>query len=986
MKKITLFFLFIVYSTIIIAQDFDQTYRRAKELYDSAQWQRAEPYFLLCRELAIKQYGENSLQYADILSINAELSLNLDKYDDAYYLINKSITIFNQNLNNESIVDYSIILLRTAYFTQEDDILFKNTVEEFKNMYGKNSNEYANSLFYLAKFYINKLENYQHEDLFLEALKIKSNLYGNNSIECARIMLELSFLYYNHKKFNELLNYSSKASEIIKNSIGENNPEYAFSLNCIALAYELIDDYEKQIELLEKAKTIFQETLGENHSRYFSILNNIAYYYAHIGEYNKAIQILNGIKIKYQEKYGFLSSIYADFLINLGSYYSYINENNKAIDNLVQAINIYKKIYGDNSDKYALCLNNLSVVLALQDKNLAIKYLNEASEIFKKNHGIDNADYIMTLNNLALYYDGNEQIEILKNVVALSSKVLNKYNSFFQLYNNNLGYAYLKNKQFEESVDYLVAALEINIKRLSDNFAFMSSEMKEHYCEINKEEYDFIRKLIFKLPYNQKTLCAAYNGELVNKSVLLASELQIDKMIKNSGDTILMNQYEEINNLKQLLTYLIEDKTKDNSYKCDSIRNILDKMERNLSKKCQKYGDITLPIKIRWNDVQASLKNDEVAIEFIKENLEDEANPSYGALILNKDMSYPVFVHLFNENEFYNKFNDINYFINLEDTILYNMIWKPIEKYLKPNNKIYFAPIGLLTQTPIEFAYIDNTNTISDKYKIYRVSSTRNIVMNKKNIDFSDAIIYGGINYDTDTSIMFYNNKKYQVDKNPKTNNSSYLNTLNLQVDYLPGTEKEMNNIYSLLTKGNINCIKLSYDEATEESFKYLSSNSKSLIHIATHGFFIQPDDVVLSNNDALNFSGLLFSGCNTSWSGVTLPLGVDDGILTSKEISQLDLSNTDLVVLSACKTGVGLSDYEGVFGLQRGFIKAGAKTLIMSLWNVDDFATTLLMTEFYKHLSAGKSKYESFNKAVRYLRNYPNSKPKYWAAFIMLN
>ena len=113
------------------------------------------------------------------------------------------------------------------------------------------------------------------------------------------------------------------------------------------------------------------------------------------------------------------------------------------------------------------------------------------------------------------------------------------------------------------------------------------------------------------------------------------------------------------------------------------------------------------------------------------------------------------------------------------------------------------------------------------------------------------------------------------------------------------------------------------------------------------------------------------------------------DGILTSLEISHLDLFGTNLVVLSACQTGLGDVTSEGVYGLQRGFKKAGAKTILMSLDKVDDEATRILMVEFYKNLMSGKTKHQSLRDAQKYLRQVENGKyndPKYWASFIMLD
>ena len=126
-------------------------------------------------------------------------------------------------------------------------------------------------------------------------------------------------------------------------------------------------------------------------------------------------------------------------------------------------------------------------------------------------------------------------------------------------------------------------------------------------------------------------------------------------------------------------------------------------------------------------------------------------------------------------------------------------------------------------------------------------------------------------------------------------------------------------------------------------------------------------------------------SGGQHAWLGENIPDGIDDGILTAEEIAGLNLSGTDLLVLSACQTGLGEIGGDGVYGLQRGFKIAGVNTIIMSLWEVSDAATEVLMTKFYSMLTKGKSKREAFDAAVETVKKEYES-PEYWAAFIMLD
>ena len=133
--------------------------------------------------------------------------------------------------------------------------------------------------------------------------------------------------------------------------------------------------------------------------------------------------------------------------------------------------------------------------------------------------------------------------------------------------------------------------------------------------------------------------------------------------------------------------------------------------------------------------------------------------------------------------------------------------------------------------------------------------------------------------------------------------------------------------------------------------------------------------------------SGLVFSGASIFLDGGDLPKDVDDGILTASELSAINLGDVDLVVMSACDSGLGEISSEGVFGLQRGFKLAGAKSLLMSLWKVDDHATYMLMTEFYKQYLSGKTKRQSLYLAQSILRESEEfSSPYFWASFILLD
>jgi len=209
--------------------------------------------------------------------------------------------------------------------------------------------------------------------------------------------------------------------------------------------------------------------------------------------------------------------------------------------------------------------------------------------------------------------------------------------------------------------------------------------------------------------------------------------------------------------------------------------------------------------------------------------------------------------------------------------------------------------------------------------------------------------------------------------------------------------------ISAKLKKKSITTTTYSGTDALEESFLSLSGkNSPSVIHLATHGFYF-PDTFIEKNRNNIMFSskgevrlrysddpllrsGLLMAGANLAWKGQSLPTHVEDGILTAKEVSNMNLMNTELVVLSACQSGLGdVKGSEGVEGLQRGFKMAGVKYIIISLWQVPDIETIEFMDTFYNNWLEGKDIRMAFHATQNKMRNKYKDEPFMWAGFVLM-
>ena len=489
----------------------------------------------------------------------------------------------------------------------------------------------------------------------------------------------------------------------------------------------------------------------------------------------------------------------------------------------------------------------------------------------------------------------------------------------------------------------------------------------------------------------------AYDALLLIRGALLNSENNLRRVINERHDASLNKIWEELKANRYILSKQLEKDSLVRKTNVDSLQKVIYSLEDSLIIKCKAYGDITKNMKLKWQDIQKCLSSSDVAIEFLSFPIENDS-VMYAALTLRKDDRSPKLVPLFEEKQLKNISDSLCY----QSKDMTQLVWEPLFQELQGVKNIYFSPSGALYNIGIE--YLPGM----EDYNIYRLSSTRELVTGGKTKTKNRAVLYGGLNYDARFEKSAIEKSIVMLDEIFKERANVRGMGLRGGKEYLEHTKEEIDIIAEEFDKVKWECLIDSAAMGTEESFKALSGKNIGCLHIATHGFYYAKEDAdnarykfMLIDNDmisaedkALTRSGLLMSGANHILEDEELPDNVEDGILTAKEIADIDLRGLNLVVLSACQTGLGdISQGEGVFGLQRGFKKAGANSILMSLWEVNDEATQILMTQFYKNLVSGQSKRQSLQSAQNYLRMYKNEKggqcyndPKYWAAFILLD
>ena len=503
----------------------------------------------------------------------------------------------------------------------------------------------------------------------------------------------------------------------------------------------------------------------------------------------------------------------------------------------------------------------------------------------------------------------------------------------------------------------------------------------------------------------------ALNEELILKNLSVKNQNRIKNYIKKSNnDTLKMTYIEYIQNKKILLKLNELDKL-NRPKEYDELVLKTEELEKYLVQNSKVFSHNKILTPITFNQIYNQFKNDEIFINIVSYNYYDKGITDsilYSAFILKKDSKFPQFIPLFEEKQLNtileqnkNLSDRSKIDINYQEKALSNLLLKPLENELKGISTIYLSLSGLTHQINVAALPVNENQTFGQKYKIHILNSPSELIDytatsfdKKEKLDF---ILYGGIDYDKKINISPTDRNLAHFDEEIKAlQTRSGISSFG----YLSATKNEIENISTLANKSNLKAIIFEDRNATEESIKQLDGRTiPFVLHLATHGFFF-PDPVIESSNDKLFIegkskifkssddpmmrSGLVFSGANKSWGKSNENQSEDDGILTANEISNLDLSACQLVVLSACETGLGeVKGSEGVFGLQRAFKMAGVKNIIMSLWKVPDTQTAELFNIFYSECFAGKTIHEAFKMAQSKMKE--KYSPYYWAGFVLL-
>ncbi len=928
---------------------------------------------------------------------------------------------------------------------KEAESVIKYTLKLTENTVGKSSKEYSDKLQQLSIIHKRRSNYKKAVQTALLSNEIIKSIYGTSSLEYIDNLSNLSKVYAEISEYDLAISIQKKVLQYFENK-DKTSDEYAYA--CFTMSYlnHYVNEYESEIEYMKKAMAIYGEdhvasstfnnniglahqnlgnheqallyflnalkkTKNKKNKGYAIRLQNLAFSYASLGEFDKAETTYNDVLDIWNEFLDKKHKDYGKLLNNIGKLYRETGKYEKAKRLFKESLDHFSKNFDNNHTRYGYRLNDYASVL------LELGQTSEAIDLMKGNLqlAIDNAktnteDFYNRQYNLAKAYNKagnyNQALPLLKSAIENIPNILGDYHAKYGQMLKSLSYTYLGLGNIEKAIPLIESSNEILINQIDQIFNFRSEKEKQSFIKMLTRHFDDLQSLSLINDNFDRLNAINLNNQLMLKGLLLNSSKNVLTELSTLNDAKIDTMIVDFKTNKRLIAKVLTQPIIDREYSIDSLKNITNRKEAALVKLYSDNFKNNISLIKNWKQSQSKLKNKEIAIEFshfkkIHKGMQTDSI-MYVAYLFEASSKNPKMVPLFEERELrsiLSKNNSPNELYKSKE--LHSLIWEPLSKHIKKKKNIFYSSSGLLNQLSLSAIPIRN-NVLINRYNLIQLSNIDILANSKVEPDKSNALFIGGVNYEysviSKNKEAIENNDKYNYLESAGLSNSRGTKSRGESWTYLPGTLTEIQTLKSQFeTRGN-SVDTLSKNKATEANFKKLSRNSPKILHIATHGFFyenldikaygsanLSTEDQYRLSEDPLLRSGLILAGANYAWKNGTNPYEDEDGILTAMEISNLDLSNTDMVVLSACETGLGdIDGSEGVYGLQRAFKMAGVDFIVMSLWQVPDAETSEFMNVFYENWLNGKKVKLAFINAQRKMYRKYKNEPLKWAAFVL--
>lgn len=870
--------------------------------------------------------------------------------------------------------------------------------------------------------------------------------FGSGSPELATLYSNHASNLRTADQFSAAEVFAKKALAILEKTKGPNHSDYALKLKEYGIFLQHTGHYQEAIDTLESVLRIFKLNRKTNHPDYYNVLAFLQLYYQEIGDMQKAEEICRDI-LQYWKIQAPQSESYAGALSAYGQFYRNIGQYDAALRVFAEMEVIYRSIFGKESprmvdvraqiattqkyakafdaaiDNYLICLKYDSIALGVNHSNYAIDlhnigtcYLNKgnysaAARYLQKSIAIKEAVFQQPVKVLGQSYQVLAQVYEAQNRMedarVASQKALDilavsggEYSDDYLAAQLELGRIFTQQNRLAEAQLVLEKGYAAYRSKIRGAFSYFSTVQQQSLLA----KYNLTEFAPFNSPANPPPFWGGmvYDNALMTKGIALQNDITIREIL--AADTASSAAYhawlEALSNLQAQYSLPIAERAN-----IDSLQALADGQEKILIRQSEPYKKYLVGFDIRWQDVQHHLKPNEVAIEFVRyKQMATDGQEAYwyaGAVLL-PDGQAPHFVPLCAERDLPAELHDNKrrdpetvaamYNIPIGTTrgdarkvanSLYGQLWRPLESLIPDGANIYFAPVGLLHRINLGLiGFLDSEGRetrLMQQYVLTQLGSTREIAATAVPVAAAagPALYVGDIDYGT---LQRSENGHTRASFNP-----------------LAQAAQKMEHTTAIFEKNGVPVRRLSGKDATEMAVEQAleAPVSPRALIIDSHGFFlpepVEPgSDTVLvhlyAERNPMMQSGLAFAQVNAGLQLGRKARPESDGVLTAQDFSKANLRQTEVVILPVCNSGLGkIESTEGVFGLQRAFKQAGARYVLMSLWEVPDDYIQLFTDAFLQQWLEGKRPVPEAFRATQRALMMRGVNLKTWGAMILI-
>ena len=978
-----------------IIQQRNQAYQRGNYLQGIELSEKAYQY-------AVKKFGKNDKDTLTSINNLAVSYRKQGKYTEAELLYKHCLQLREKVLGQkhpDTII--SINNLALLYYYQgryvEAEPLYKRCLQLSDKVLRARHPDAITYINNIALLYHAQGRYFEAESQYLRCLQLSEKILPPNHPNTLTYVTNLATLYQDQGRYSEAVQANKRCLKIREDYFGSMHPETIISINNLALLYYFQGKYIEADPLYKRCLQLSEKALGAKHPDSLTYLNNLALLFKAQGRYPEAESLSKRCVQLKEEVLGPKHPDTIRSINNLALVYQAQGRYPEADVLYKKCLQLREEVLGPKHPDTLISINNLASLYNYQGKNSDAETLyKRCHKIRKKVLGPKHPDTLESIGNLASSYrlqgKYSEAEPLCKQFLKLSKKVMGPKHPYTITGINNLAILFTNQGRYLEAEQHYKRCLQISreiigVKHpytlsVTLNFAkclFLLNQKQEGLHQLKKMERSLFQYTAYTLQSTQKFRVRkqfmlsktffqdvlftvafqsndpeikAFAGDVIFRWKCMQEEAEttMNYLIHFSKNSKIKRLGQAINNLRRQMN--VFDKHVDLSF----LTNELEQKELELARLSKAYDHYLKKGSSRMINLSRVLPPKTAVIELKQYQQYDLKIDKYkgvrlaAALVLPNSQSI-IFEDLGKMKDIVLLFESIRSAKSQKrrqaySKKLYDRLFGVLDKHIKQAENIYIAPDGLTHKIAFSRLILPDGRFWIERQNLCRIQTSRDLLDPPEPINQGTLVAMGGIDYD-----------QYSGMTVKQTNQAPHNQDINRSIRR---TAKMIESFVSLpSSKTEVEFIKMFYELSQQKTpliFRETSANEYQLkhldtpphvLHLATHGFFLESSKDITERPMLL--SGLAFAGSNLGLKGKKGP-GNDDGILFAIEVSGLNLTGTELVVLSACDTGIGIIDKsEGIYGLLRSFRLAGAQNIIITLWSLNDQSAKIFFSRFYK-------------------------------------